>query len=35
MNVWSINVIVFALWFWALDRGTSTGEDPGDGPNSR
>lgn len=21
INIWSINVIVFALWFWALDRG--------------
>ncbi|HKS86427.1 MAG TPA: hypothetical protein VJR71_13185 [Pseudolabrys sp.] len=25
VNIWVTNVIIFALWFWALDRGGSAG----------
>src|ERR1700730_2535546 len=26
INIWVTNVIIFALWFWALDRGGPAGE---------
>jgi len=32
INIWATNVIIFALWFWALDRGGPSGayqEKPG------
>lgn len=29
LNIWLINVVVFALWFWNLDRGGPTGRAPG------
>lgn len=28
LNLWSINVIVFALWYWALDRGARVVRTP-------
>jgi hypothetical protein len=29
LNIWVTNVIVFALWYWALDRGGPASKDPG------
>jgi len=26
VNIWATNVIIFALWFWALDRGGPAGQ---------
>jgi hypothetical protein len=31
VNIWATNVIIFALWFWALDRGGPAGEILGAG----
>jgi hypothetical protein len=28
LNIWFTNVVVFALWFWNLDRGGPAGRDP-------
>jgi hypothetical protein len=31
VNIWATNVIIFALWFWALDRGGPAGQMLGTG----
>lgn len=31
VNIWATNVIIFALWFWALDRGGPAGQILGTG----
>ncbi len=31
INIWATNVIIFALWFWALDRGGPAGKLLGTG----
>jgi hypothetical protein len=31
INIWATNVIIFALWFWALDRGGPAGQLLGSG----
>ena len=31
VNIWATNVIIFALWFWALDRGGPAGQILGAG----
>ncbi|HTO59720.1 MAG TPA: hypothetical protein VMM15_00550, partial [Bradyrhizobium sp.] len=31
VNIWATNVIIFALWFWALDRGGPAGQLLGTG----
>ncbi len=31
VNIWANNVIIFALWFWALDRGGPAGQILGTG----
>jgi hypothetical protein len=31
VNIWATNVIIFALWFWALDRGGPAGQLLGSG----
>ena len=34
INIWATNVIIFALWFWALDRGGPAGSLLGRGRGS-
>jgi hypothetical protein len=31
VNIWATNLIIFALWFWALDRGGPAGKLLGSG----
>jgi hypothetical protein len=31
VNIWATNVLIFALWFWALDRGGPAGQLLGSG----
>ena len=35
VNIWAANVVVFALWFWALDRGGPAARGPRTGTEER